>query len=876
MFHRLRSIAGLLIALVLVAPGGVVLGQEVTLDVRSLSLDEALTRVGESAGIDVVFAHRFTAGVNVSCRVERASVDAALACLLTGTDLRAEKVRGLQWVVVPSATPAKPLEQPVESIPVRLPVEGLVRDARTGEPLAGANVYLPEAILGTTAGAAGEFALGDFPRGAQQARVSFVGYRTRLVELTAGLFASVELEPVALETAEILVEAKREDLAAASSIAGSVAVLERQQSRSPSFLTEDDLFQSLQWLPAVRQSGEVGGELIVRGAGPDQSLHVLDGAPLYHPWHTMGLFSTLQTEVLKDAQLYTGSIPAEFGGRLSAVLDTRLKDGNRVDPHVQASVGSTSSQFVAEAPLTDRLSVMVGARRSYSDGFLTGTGLSVAERTTLQNSNYGDLSAKVTARPWTNHEFRLSFFHGRDRLPMNALDDQMESVGWNRYVTGSLDPSVDRYRWDSQLWSLQHGYLHGTKLLLTTTAFWSGYQANDRPDETATVPSELTVRLADVGLKVDADYFTQNGHTVRAGAHLTLHDFRNAGLGHQQLATAVPALLGLDGEAPLTALENAAYVQDTWNVHPRLQVQPGLRVSTFSGVGGLQVMPRLNARVVVHPERLLLKGGFGRQVQYVHQVRDRFADTFGLSASRWVPASMDGIEAATGRQVTLGAESRPLPALELAVDAYWRSFRKVLIPIGYDVLEGPEGADGRLLNRYHPGRQQAAGVEFYGAYRWGPWRGWGSYATGRSLEQVQISRTESSLVLGRFHVPHTGRAGVNWARGRWAFSVAGELRSGYPVAGSIGSLSEGGPTGVEDGFETDLLASLPAYARLDARVGYRLELLGVLWNAQIDLFNMTNRRNVIGHLYALDGGLAVRHDLYGLPRLPLAKLRVEF
>ena len=189
------------------------------------------------------------------------------------------------------------------------------------------------------------------------------------------------------------------------------------------FLGESDVFQALEWLPGVGRSGEAGGEMVVRGAEPHFNRYLLDGAPIIHPWHTFGLFSTFQTEALKSVRLYKGSLPAEDGGGLSAVLEVEMKDGDRDDAAGSATLRPVSLRAVSEVPLGKGASLMLSGRRTYLDLLLSsrfrpGTSVFGEGRDASEDQGLGyhfyDLNAKVTLRPSPYHRFSRSRYEGGD------------------------------------------------------------------------------------------------------------------------------------------------------------------------------------------------------------------------------------------------------------------------------------------------------------------------------------------------------------------------------------------------------------------------------------------------------------------------------
>jgi hypothetical protein len=381
---------------------------------------------------------------------------------------------------------------------------------------------------------------------------------------------------------------------------------------------------------------------------------------------------------------------------------------------------------------------------------------------------------------------------------------------------------------------------------------------------------------------MEADYFSPAGYTLRAGVQATYHRFGDIPIdgfqtdgsvysgGNRFLA--VPARLG----------EFAAYIENTWHIAPRFRVQPGLRLSRFGTDNNIDILPRFNLRYDIDPDRFILKAGFGRQIQYVHQIQDQSLQTSFHTPARWIPATSDQIDPATGFQANIGVESRPLRGFELRADAYWRSYSGVLIPSGYDLVnlstENPRSQVEWVQAPAFAGRQRGVGVEISASYRASGWVLWTSYVGQRAAEETTTSTGRLASVPARLSIPHSVRIGTSWTNGSWALALIGEVRNGYPVAvassepGVIVSESISSETAIRTGSWD----RLPVYGRLDATIGYRFPLLGAGWLAQVDVFNLTNRSNIIGHLYEPGVVIPARSDLKGLPRLPLFKLRVEF
>ena len=485
------------------------------------------------------------------------------------------------------------------------------------------------------------------------------------------------------------------------------------------------MFQALQWLPGIRRSSEVDGGLVVRGGEPDQNLFLLDGAPVYYPWHAFSLLSTFQTETFKDIKLFRGAFPAEHGGRLTGVLDAEMKDGRRPDPKAVAALGVLSGRFLVESPITKTSSFMVSARRSYIDK-LVGREHPVEDdegrQDTLRTGYYFyDVSAKMTYRPSLRHGLSFSYYRGRDDLDLRLpFDVSLDLSSWLRPTDLFFEIG---HNWGNRLYSARYQFLPSPRFFLTATAYHSAYGAREQtyiqPSGTSSVSSQYEVRLRDAGVKVDVDYYHSPAHRLRIGFQLAGHRFRS-----ELDAEIERSADAVDTEAQrnrITALEGVVYVQDTWQPAPQWEVMPGLRASYFNGY--VHLNPRLSAQYTVQPRQLFVRAGIGTQVQYLHRLRDRYSFIYDLVSSRWIPSS-PAVKPSQSLQGDLGVESVPLPWLTLTADVYARGARNVLVPEDIyrtkDGLEGPGIETGRALGPVRAGFGLGVRTGACGAGRAGP------------------------------------------------------------------------------------------------------------------------------------------------------------
>ena len=887
---RRRSSLVFLCCLVALAAAAPARAQAIRLAADHTPLAAVLQHLASQAGIDVVFAERLVEGKAVTGRYVGDDPEEALAVVLRGSGLRAERLRARQYVIVG----ALPVLLP--DIAFRGALTGTVVDDETGEVLPGAHVVLAGLGIGTATNRAGYFALPGLPAGTYTVRVSFVGYRPAEVEVSVypeseELPPTIRLRPQVLTSGEAVVEGVEGERSDLYPVPGTEVVDVRHAEAVPAFLGESDLFQALEWLPGVGRAGEAGGELVIRGSDSHFNRYLLDGAPIVHPWHTFGLFSTFQTEALKSVRLYKGSFPAEYGGGLSAVLDVEMKDGDRDEAAGVVALSPVSLRAVSEVPLGRGASLMLTGRRSYLDLLFAPRlragsefiALTSGEAAPAAEQDLGyyffDLGAKLTLRPSPLHRLSVSYYEGGDDLRADVPFRSLFDAG----AAGTDDPLGLRlnYDWGNRVLAARYRYLYGRSLFVTATGYTSRYAAGERafvqPTASASVDSDYHVRFAETGLTADVDYYYSLQHQIRAGFRLVGRSFestleetiRRSGNGAEPRSE----------RDAVRAVEAAAYVQDTWQPSPTWQVQPGLRAEVFGLGPYLSLSPRLHVRYVAVPEQVFVRAGLSRQVQYLHRLRDRYSFTYDLASSRWIPAS-EAVRPAVGWQASLGAEAAPARWLSLGLDLYGRLLGDVLLPADEfrikDGIDGPGILPGALLDQYVAGSERSFGVEVAARAERGSWRLGLSYAFARA----QTRPPGEVYRRARYDAPHTVKALAQGRLGDLRLSLAATVRSGYPVTVPVARYAVGDPLDEEPTYylyrPTVNNGRLPLYVRLDFAVGYAFRLLGLDWDAGVQAYNLLNRRNTVGQRFFPDAPAVTAVDVAGLPILPMVNLKAQW
>ena len=561
-----------------------------------------------------------------------------------------------------------------------------------------------------------------------------------------------------------------------SLLPGMISMRGQKLEEAPRFGGERDLLQSLQNTPGVYKAGVFNNGLLVRGGFSDQNLYLIDGAPVYHPWHAFNLISTFHADAFDDIKFYKGAFPAEHGGRLSSVLDARLKDGRSSAPTARVGMSVLSGRFIIESPLTRNSSFMIAGRRSYIDK-LIGSEHPVQDangtRDTLRTGyHFSDITAKLSITPNKKNTLSLSYYSGNDildlRLPFNL------SLDFNSWLRpAELFFEVD-HNWGNRLYTFQHQAIPSSKVLITNTIYRSSYNAREgefvQPTSNSSLNSQYQVQVRDIGFRSDITINGSDQHNFQTGFHIVDHQFDSSI--DASIYRSEGARDSLVQESSLDALEIASYVQHSWIFSPTFFIQPGVRVSYFSSGSHLYLSPRLNIQKIVDPDYLILKGSIGSQVQYIQRLRDRYSFMYDLVSSRWVPTS-ENLNPSRSFQISMEANSSPYTWLDVSIESYWRSSRNVLIP--RDVFQQKDGIDGpgievaTLLSQYTPGLSRAYGVEISTLFNIHPWRIGIDYSGTKSKNRAPLVG-DVNYHPSLFDVPRLLRSSMSRTFSKWHFT----------------------------------------------------------------------------------------------------------
>ena len=498
-------------------------------------------------------------------------------------------------------------------------LSGVVRANDTGEVLAGATVAVPGLRVGTTTNERGFYTL-PLPQGTYTLQATYIGYDTYTANITVSgnsQTLNITLQPAANELQVVEIEAAtlRQKL---NDTRMSVEKLTTKEAKLlPALFGEVDLIKTLQLKPGVQSGGEGSSGLYVRGGGPDQNLVLLDDALIYNPSHLFGFFSVFNSDAVKSVELYKGGFPAQFGGRLSSVVDVEMTEGNNERVHASGGLGLISSRLTLDGPIVkDKASFLISGRRTYVDVFtrqLNRLNEDEKDYNPIPDYYFYDLNGKFTYKLGDKDELSLSSYWGRD------------------FFTFKDDDFKFGFDWGNSMALLNWRHKYNDRLYSNTSAGVTKYKYAIN-NEIDIFSFKLTSDIEDYTLKTDFDLFLSGGHSLKFGASATRHYFTVGRLNFDSEDNSLSFGAGNNYKAT----EFGAYLADDYQVNARLSFNYGFRLSGFNnGKTYFALEPRVAAKYNLS-ENTTLKGSFASMMQYVHLVANSGAS---LPTDIWYPSS---------------------------------------------------------------------------------------------------------------------------------------------------------------------------------------------------------------------------------------------
>lgn len=740
----------------------------------------------------------------------------------------------------------------------KLTISGYLKDSVTNEFLIGATVQLANTSVGVSSNDYGFYSL-QADKGKITLQVNYIGYEQKVIalNLTTNTTLDILLSEKGQTLSEVVVSSTKANQRIVSTEMSTEKLTAKDIKQIPMVLGEADVIKSIQLLPGVSAPNEGSGGFNVRGGSADQNLILLDEAIVYNPSHLFGFFSVFNADALKDATIYKGGIPSKYGGRLSSVLDIRMREGSNKKFSATGGIGLLSSRVTLETPLGKvhengaNGSMLISGRRSYADIFLP-----LFPDTTINRNKlyFYDLNFRSNYRLSTNDRVFLSGYFGRDRIDVpNGFGNS-----WGN-ITGTL-------RWN---------HLFSSKLFMNVSAIYSNYDYEIKfyPGNSFKWQSSLS----NLNFKADFDYYANEKHNIKFGLGSIYYTFNPGNVTPFGSKSSVVAT-----NNPLKyALENYTYLQDDYKITSNLSIMYGLRISNFAQLANepipvynsdqpvvfnptinnyqngtvksynkyqkntflnnsYGVEPRINVNCQLS-ESASLKAGYNRMFQYIHLLSTATSptplDIYTPSSSFIKPQISDQI--ATGYFKNIKDNK-----YEISVEGYYKWMQNQ-----FDFIDGASpllnnSPETILLN----GSARSYGLEFMVKKGEGRFTGWISYTLSKAERKTPGINGGRGINNGDYYAtnydkPHNLAVTANYKLSeKWSFSANFIFQSGRPITYPESKYTFNGLSIPE--YSERNAHRLPAYNRLDVSATLKGKETKK-WKSQwvFGIYNIYNRQN---------------------------------
>lgn len=746
-------------------------------------------------------------------------------------------------------------EKKINMKPVAV-VSGYVRNAKTGEPVINASVFVEKLQRGAVTDQYGYYSF-QIPTGSHVFSIQSLGMedqRSKVQVYSDGKF-DVEMKDAVASLKDVVVSSQK-----VANVTRVQMGLEKLNiatiKKVPALFGEADVIKAVLTLPGVKSVGEASAGFNVRGGSTDQNLILLNDGTIYNPSHFFGMFSAFNPEIIKDVELYKSSIPTKYGGRLSSVLNITTREGNKKNFTGLAGLGVITSRFNIEGPIVkDRTSFILGGRTTYANWLLK----LLPDPYDRSKASFADVNLGISHRVNNSNDLYASAYYSTDQF--NLASDTS-------------------YGYSNRSANLKWKHNFSNKLTGFFTATFDQYEYNVKSTANKVNAYKLAFDVTQYGLKADFTHLINAKHTLDYGLNTIYYklnpgSFTRAGEG---------SLVSDDVVAAEQAAETAVYLGDRFNISQQLSLQGGIRYSIFNYLGPQDInqyaagVPKSESNIIgtrtynggiintYHgPEFRLsaryafdntfsIKAGYNSSRQYIHML----SNTTSISPTDIWKLSDPNIRPQQGDQVSLGFyKNLNSNSIELSAELYYKRLR--------NYLDYKPGA--KLVLNHHietdvvSARGKAYGVELMAKKPAGKLNGWISYTYSRILLKMDDPTVGELVNGGRYYPanydkPHdvtmVGNFKVNH---RLSFSWNVTYSTGRPITVPIGRYyfagsermlySDRNAYRIPDYFRTDIAMNIEGNHKVNQKT-HNSWTLGV--------YNLTGRRNPYSVYFISEGG----------------------
>ncbi len=616
-------------------------------------------------------------------------------------------------------------------------ISGYVKDAASSETMIGSTIFVLETGDGAISNEYGFYSI-QVPAGdSSTLAFSYTGYETKEIRILAKEDMNLDVELSYGKTLEEVVVKANSYKEKVNSTQMSVEQITIEDAKMiPALFGEVDIIKTLQLKPGITTGGEGTSGLNVRGGTTDQNLFLLDEATVYNPQHLFGFFSTFNSDAVKNVELYKGGFPAQYGGRLSSVVDVKMREGNKKKFSGSGGLGIIASRLTLEGPIVkEKGSFIVSGRRTYVDLILRQVNKANSDDpdfTQLPEYYFHDLNGKINYQLSKKDKLFISAYYGRDAFVFK--DDDFDFL----------------FKWGNIAATARWNHIYNSKLFSNTTLTYSDYNYNISNRLTNFATFELGSGIKDFTGKIDYFYSPDNRHNIRFGANITYHTFDVGRLSFED----DEETFSFQSGQGFDAFAMAAYIADDFEINEDLKINYGVRLSSFNNdkfYWGIE--PRFSSKYSITDD-LSVKVSYAYMNQFIHLVANSSAS---LPTDIWYPSNKN-IKPQRSQQVAGGlAYTFSLGENDFIISD------EVYYKWGRDLIDFRDGAqlfvNDNLDEEFVFGKGWSYGNEFYLEKQSGDLRGWIGYTLswswrkfpdileGRKFNPTYDRRHDLSLVV---------------------------------------------------------------------------------------------------------------------------------
>ena len=777
----------------------------------------------------------------------------------------------------------------------QITISGVVKDKESGETLPFANVFIKDTNIGTTTNGDGFFTLFNVPSENSTIQVQYLGYKVETLILTKEIVKdkiTILLAPDFNKLDEVVINTdSRQQIIKMNENVSQISLSPKRLASIPN-LGEKDIFRALQLLPGVSGTNESSAGLYVRGGTPDQNLVLLDGFTVYHVDHFYGFFSAFNSDAIKDIQLFKGGFPAEYGGRISSVMDLTGKRGNINKVSFSGGLSLVSANATLEIPIGEKANLLLAGRRSYTDIIRSGLYNNIFDLYNDNNQSNGtrfpnfnnfqqnqtqpsfyfyDLNTKFSYNPSDKDIISISMYNGEDNLDSSRKNNNTfgSNIDGERSITTDIKDLLNWGNWGSSIrWARQWN----DKLYTNIVGAYSNYFSNRNrvnnvtiqlPDTTNNFKTGLVEdnNLKDYTLRLHSEYKINSKHSLEFGGQITKND-----VDYNYTFNDTITVIDQKDEGVL----NTVYLQDKWSPSEKLNIVGGIRATHFDVTDEFYYEPRFSLSYQLN-DKLKLKGAWGRYYQFVNRIVRE--DVTQGSRDFWLLADEENSPISFSEHLILGS-SYEIDDWLFDIEYFEKEMTGLTeFSLRFQSALGADPND----QLFFEGTGISRGVDFLIQKMVGKYTGWMGYTLS------EVVHTFPGLSDKPFYSLNDQRHEfklVNVLKaGRWDLGATWVYGSGKPYTAPNGIYT----ITLLDGTKTEYVSvgdkngpRHAPYHRLDLSFTYKFDIGSGKGSMGLSLFNFYNRSNTWYKEFEVVNGQVIETNINYIGFTPSLFFNVSF